>query len=560
MEASRPFWQRETIIPGLFSVGAAYLFFYAALLMIQIASLFTRIGLRNAGTVLAASITIGFFGWVVRRVYRLSVPQFAFWLLIMLLIIILSGFIAGYFLDLSWDGRDYHQKAVRELVAGWNPIYIVMQPQDVYDNAWLNHYPKGSWISAAAIYQLTRDIEIGKIFNQLLMWAVFFIGFAYFLTYPQLQLWKAFLLALFLAANPVSMSQFLSYYADGQVSSLIIALILLLLLSLRRDDPGVWVTLAATIIIALNVKFTGTAYASLALVIFFPASWYIKRRLSLLLPVWLAIGVGVVFGVFFVGFTPYVFNTVRHGHPFYPIISSSQFNKTFVLRGQMPPNFTNVNRIEKLYLSVFSRSQNKVGKPGHLKNPFTVLDSEISSFKDPDVRIGGWGPLFGALAILSAGAMVILLLVSRRTALVASLLIGAILFVTLLNSDSWWARYAPQLWLIPVLVLSALWLIKNKWLTVIGLLLASAMLVNMLLISNQYISFNIEENRYSRTTMNSLQEDKKQIILYNGPLEATGVRLREYGIPYLWVEHRSELPCPEKLEMWVYYSPVDCTP
>ena len=415
MEKGASYPSRETFSRGLFLIGAAYLLFYATLLVIHTAALFTRIGLSNVGTVLAAAFALGFYGVMGRRVYRLGALQLAAGLLVLLLIALLSGFIAGYFLDLSWDGRDYHQVAIRELAGGWNPIYTMMQPQDIYVNAWLNHYPKGPWISAAAIYMLTGDIEIGKIFNLLLIWAVFFIGFAYFLTYPQLQLWKAFLLSFFLAVNPVSMSQFLSYYADGQVSSLIISLILLLLLSLRKDDPGVWVTLAATIIISLNVKFTGTAYVILALVIFFPVSWYIKRRLSSLLPVWMAIGVGVLLGGFFVGYNPNISNTLRYGHPFYPIIGSSQFNTTFVLRGQMPPNFSNINRFEKLYLSIFSRSQNVVGKrTGPLKNPFSVNDSEITSFSSPDVRVGGWGPLFGALAILSACALILLFLISRR--------------------------------------------------------------------------------------------------------------------------------------------------
>ena len=60
--------------------------------------------------------------------------------------------------------------------------------------------------------------------------------------------------------------------------------------------------------------------------------------------------------------------------------------------------------------------------------------------------------------------------------------------------------------------------------------------------------------------MNHLREAGEQILLYYGPLKATAERLREYGIPYRRVWHRLELPCPTKLELWVYYSPDDCTP
>jgi hypothetical protein len=90
-------------------------------------------------------------------------------------------------------------------VVGWNPIYAELQPLDVYDNVWLNHYPKEPWIAAASVARLTGDIEAGKAFNHLLAAAVFLIALSYLLPKMQLKYWQAGLLALFLAANPVSM-------------------------------------------------------------------------------------------------------------------------------------------------------------------------------------------------------------------------------------------------------------------------------------------------------------------------------------------------------------------
>jgi hypothetical protein len=49
-------------------------------------------------------------------------------------------------------------------------------------------------------------------------------------------------------------------------------------------------------------------------------------------------------------------------------------------------------------------------------------------------------------------------------------------------------------------------------------------------------------------------------MLYYGPLEAAGMRLQEYGIPYQWVAQREELPCPVELDIKVFYSPYDCPP
>jgi hypothetical protein len=145
-------------------------------------------------------------------------------------------------------------------------------------------------------------------------------------------------------------------------------------------------------------------------------------------------------------------------------------------------------------------------------------------------------------------------------ALVTALSIGAILALTLLNSDAWWARYAPQLWLIPVVALAALWIVNHKWLTLYGILMAMVMAANIWIVSSAYISFNIRENAYARSTANSLLDTQEEILLYTGPLEATGFRLKGYGIPYRVVNHIEELPCPVRLEFGVYYSRVGCIP
>lgn len=543
----------------MFLISATFLVFYAALLVIHSIALMFRLGLTNAGTVLAASLTLGFFLWAGRRIYQMGYRQLLVILLVMLFVAVASGVIAGYFLDLSWDGRDYHQRAIRQLASGWNPLYETIQPEDVYRNAWLNHYPKGPWISSASVYALTQDIEYGKVFNLLLIWAVFFTGSAYFLTYPQLRRWQSILLALFLALNPVSMYQYLSFYADGQVSSTLILILLLLLLSLRRDDLAVRLALVATIIVALNIKFTGTAYVGLALVAFFPLSWFLKRNIRGLLPLWTAIAVGVLVGGLVVGYNPYVSNLLQHRNPFFPILSTNKFNMRFVLRGQAPPNFMKLNRVEKLFMSVFTYSNNIVGKrAGHLKNPFTVRETEIRPFSGTDVRVGGWGPLFGALVILSGVALLLLLIVSRRAALVAALLIGAILALTLINSDAWWARYAPQLWLIPVVALAALWIVNNRWLTLYGILMAVVIAANILIVSVGYTAYNLKENAYTRSTMNRLLQESGEILVYYGPLVSTGMRLWESGIAHTRVYSIEELPCPVRLELGVYYSLVDC--
>ncbi len=107
----------------------------------------------------------------------------------------------------------------------------------------------------------------------------------------------------------------------------------------------------------------------------------------------------------FVGWHPYVTNTVSSGHPFYPMAGVGALDfKPF-----LPQGFERMNRFEKLAASVFSTSSNGIWIPdeagkvhgvveARLKLPFFISEEELSVFKAPDVRLGGFGPLFSAVA------------------------------------------------------------------------------------------------------------------------------------------------------------------
>ncbi len=173
------------------------------------------------------------------------------------------------------------------------------------------------------------------------------------------------------------------------------------------------------------------------------------------------------------GWQPYVTNTLRYGHPFYPIYGPpiygapingiTAFNKEFVLQNQMPPDFETLGWPEKLYRSIFSPSSSQVGvDSGPLKFPLRVSRPEVTAFARPDVRVSGWGPLFGATLVVALAGLALLLFVSRKFTLRTLALLGLVAGTTLLNSEAWWARYSPQLWLLPVIVLGALWLVDDR--------------------------------------------------------------------------------------------------
>ncbi len=143
--------QRETFRSGSFLIGSTFLIFYATLLVILSFALFGRIGVRHEGVLLSITLTALYFWWTGAKIYRLERRWFVICLLIVLFSSILVGLVAGYYFDLSWDGRDYQQRAVFKLASGWNPVYTVLQPDDIYKNAWLNHFPKGLCLACCVV-------------------------------------------------------------------------------------------------------------------------------------------------------------------------------------------------------------------------------------------------------------------------------------------------------------------------------------------------------------------------------------------------------------------------
>ena len=113
-----------------------------------------------------------------------------------------------------------------------------------------------------------------------------------------------------------------------------------------------------------------------------------------------------------------------------------------------------MGRGERLLTSLLSTWEVSPGPSVNLKLPCTVSLTEIKHFASPDVRVGGFGPLFGGALLLAIVVSGLLLwrYPGRRCEhngqIVLMALIGA---KTLLFSETWWARFAPQLWLIPTM-------------------------------------------------------------------------------------------------------------
>ncbi|TPW17108.1 MAG: hypothetical protein FD130_793 [Halothiobacillaceae bacterium] len=333
------------------------------------------------------------------------------------------------------------------------------------------------------------------------------------------------------AANPVTLYQSLSYYVDGSLGALLTAIAavsLLLFLSPTKTLAALWIMLG---VLAINLKFTGVPYliiAGVGLVLMAVAN----RRWSLAVHSVQLLTVTLVSAVVIVGYNPYIGNTVDHGHPFYPVRGDHAID---IMTPVTPKGLQEGGRMEKFLTALFSDSTNAMeftpqAQPLALLPPAT----SITGFANTDMRVGGWGPLFGRIVALLGVGLLLCLLVMRPVSN-GRLVAGAcaiILVSVLANPEAWWARYTPQLWLIPLSLGVWLFLQSSKVARGLGVVTLSLLSLNTLLVAGAYFSYNQAANAELKTQLVDLAKSTAAIQVDFGPFAALRERLAAAGVPF----------------------------
>jgi hypothetical protein len=423
-----------------------------------------------------------------------------------------SLLVAALFYDVSWDGQAYHQEAVLALAQGWNPLREGHLPAARFDNLWINHYPKAAWLIEAALLRATGQLEAVKGLTLMLGAAAGLLS--YTVLRARAPRWLALAAALVLAGHPVLLAQGWSFYVDGMLAALLTAL---LVLAVLPREPLVRAAEVAALVLVINLKFTGLVYAA---VIVLAHTLLVARQWRWAVPALLA-------GTLVLGFDPYVRNTLERGHPFYPIAGPRPVD---LLTPHQSPSLLRQPRPVRLALSIFARSSEGSRAP-ELKAPWSVRADELEAMSYEDTRIGGFGPLFAA-ALLAA----LLLLPALRPSRPVLVVGAAVLASTLINPGLWWARYVPQLWLVPagLLALAAAAPAPGRWLR------AGRVALLALLLANQGLVLGAQIDRHQDL---SRAIDEQLVVLRRasvaGPLsvsfksfDALAARLRAQGVPF----------------------------
>jgi len=370
--------------------------------------------------------------------------------------LIIFGFIASVVNDFSCDGQGYHLKGVLALSSGWNPIsnhYIIDGALGIKSHSHVNHFPKAFWIISAALNKSIGNIETGKMFHFLFM-VVSFVLVKYFIeTNLKLEQRYSIVIGAIVALNPITIVQMNTYYVDGLLASLLTSLIILSInmFFIEKTKVNQFSFLIFLLVILLvNIKFTGLVYS-----VFFIACtciiYYLKFKIfNKHFILWSLSGLFV--GVIIIGYQPYVTNTLHYHNPFEGAVNILDMSDN-TAKGHAPEAFIKKTRVYKMFYSIFSRSDNRSDKYPNLKNPLMTDIKELSNFIDPDTRFGGFGPFFPLVMVFSISIFPFTYKYTKANLWKYGIIFVVMIVSALLIPEPWWARFCPQLYLVPVIIL-----------------------------------------------------------------------------------------------------------
>jgi hypothetical protein len=447
--------------------------------------------------------------------------------------------LAAAFFDMSWDGLWYHQTAVYQMAHGWNPLHDPLHRFTPHLEDWLRYYAKGPWYLALALFATTGQIEWAKAAPWMALAAAFLTTFAASLDFG-IRRRTAVVIGALIALNPVVVCQLASYLVDGLLISFLACFVAAVFRGLRRPSLLILWIGAASAILCINTKLTGLVYLC-----FFSAAgglYVLLRRRDLL---WKYAGLqlaSILVGTLAFGFNPYVTNTVHRGHPFYPMLGTTAF-PSLSQRGQdpienieTPKNMVGRNRLVRFGYAIFGRPGSQpffLGEDARLMWPLDVCWSDFRIFYFHEVRIAGFGPLFSTAWLAGLLLLGVALVRPGLPRLIVILLAGAIVASLLVSTHTWWARYGPQLWWLPIVAVAA-GLAVPGWRAIhlAAWALAVILLTNAVLVAAAHFRWEIEATRTTHQQLAFLRQRGEVVVDFQYFREPFGERLRAAGVTF----------------------------
>jgi hypothetical protein len=380
-----------------------------------------------------------------------------------------------------------------------------------------------------------------------------FAGFALFMELGMNKC-KSAVCAMLIALNPVITCQLVSYLVDGFMISFLFISIVAIMRWFRKPTLFVILIAMMSAVLCITSKFTGLVYLC-----FFIAAGgiYILLKERKLIWKYLVIqSASLLLGIAIFGWNPYITNTISRGNPFYPILGSSAYPSLSAI-GQdpielyeTPHNMMGRDRFTRLAYAIFGRPGAQPYLPGEnaaIMFPFDIGWKDFQVYYFHDVRISGFGPLFSGVLLLSMILLVFVLSHKNTPGLFIILLCVAIILSLLVSPHTWWARYGPQLWLLPIVAIIAGFTITNNRIILWGArILVAILLINGILIAAVHFRWEADATRTTNEQLSLLRQSGDVEIDFQYFREPFSERLQRAGVTF---HAARQLHCNNPMEL-----------
>lgn len=433
---------------------------------------------------------------------------------------------ATYFYDSTPDGNTYHKVAVGSMKNGWIPNYgstkdfteengnVVTLKDGNRNYLWADHYANGTEIIGANIYKLTNRIEAGKAFNMVMIYIGFGILLSILVEETKLGTLKSVFIAVILTVNPITINQMWTFYVDTTLLiGLFITLAELISITKKRRFEKFFILFMA-LILCIESKFTGAAYAAIFCFAFF-VYWLISdfknknwKNIRFYTMFYIIL---IITSVLIIGFATYFMNFIKYKSFFYPLYGVNHVEN--MVNEEIPVSLAEKPNFIQFLISVFAKGENisaayleQVNEP-KIKIPLTFDTEELENYTIPDIRAGGFGPLFSAGYILGSlmGLAVIIKFIKEKRIKesIPFLIITAISYLLLIMlNGGYWARYVPYIYFVQILnLVFFIEEFKIKKGEVLVWLVIAIFTVNSWLVFNVSVRSDIRDTRETRKLM-----------------------------------------------------------
>jgi hypothetical protein len=525
-------------------------FFLTQLFVVLLFAFNLRMTLFIAPAALILALVIGYWlakkGGLRKKYLIVSLP-------ISIIILGISLLAANAFYDMSWDGLWYHQTAVYQMAHGWNPLHDPLHDFTPHLREWLRFYAKGPWYVDLALFETTNNIEMAKAAPFITIAVTFLAGFALMIDLG-LNKRKSAIITLLITLNPVVTCELVSFLVDGLMISFLFIFVAAVIRWFIKPTRLIVFIAILSAVLCINSKFTGLVYLCFFITM---GGVYILVKERKLIWKYLSIqSISLIIGIVIFGWNPYVTNTINRGNPFYPILGTSA-HPSLSSTGhdpielyETPRNMMGRSRFVRLGYALLGRPGAQPYMPGQdatLMVPFDISWKDFSIYYFHDVRISGFGPLFSGALILSLILLAVVLFQKNNQRLFLTLICTAIILSLLVSPHTWWARYGPQLWLLPIVAIAAGFFYTNNrivsWCTRV---LTAILLINAILIAVVHFSWEIDATKTTHEQLSMLRQSGDVGVDFQYFREPFSERLRNAGVTF-HITH--QLQCDNPIEL-----------